>query len=237
MVILSAIMSQPSKKDTETTAENSSSTPPRRRFWKADQSMIATLALAVISLCALFVSIYQTRVLSLQQEVMAEQQRIMTESAKAQLWPNVDIGTVVSYNNDSLVTLSFQMSNTGTGPAIIENVSIQYLGRYIRTWEEMTKVDTLLPLEEHGRFSTSGITDRVIQAGEKFDFLVIERAPNLLAYLESILDRKGNLAITICYKSVFNEHWTLKTQLGSTVPSERMQVDACVLSDSLSFTQ
>ena len=40
----------------------------------------------------------QTRVLSQRQEVMAEQQRIMTESAKAQLWPNLEVYRVRGSN-------------------------------------------------------------------------------------------------------------------------------------------
>lgn len=92
----------PTNGRSETDNDPSTASPPaKKKSWSADQSLIATLALAVISLCALFVSIYQTRVLSMQQEVMAEQQRIMMESAKAQLWPNIEVGYMNSTAGDT----------------------------------------------------------------------------------------------------------------------------------------
>ncbi|MEM6877317.1 MAG: hypothetical protein AAF544_02065, partial [Bacteroidota bacterium] len=44
---------------------------------------ITTIAVTIISLCALVVSIYQTKLL-------AEQQELATKAEKAQLWPNLD---------------------------------------------------------------------------------------------------------------------------------------------------
>ncbi len=89
---------QPSPATPEQPLANNPATAPPKNRWPLDQSLVATLALTIISLCALFVSIYQTRVLSQQQEVMAEQQRIMTESAKAQLWPNASFGRYRAYD-------------------------------------------------------------------------------------------------------------------------------------------
>ncbi len=229
-------------KSSEPAAEDSTNEtkpPVPKKFWSADQSLIATLALAVISLCALFVSIYQTRVLSMQQEVMAEQQRIMTESARAQLWPNVELSTNKAYSTgDSLVKLNFEIRNTGTGPAIIEHVTIRYQNQDLQKWDDMSMIDTLMSIDENGSISTSTIFNRTIQAGEEFDFLQIEGLPTLLAYLESLFDDGQGFDITVCYKSAFNESWVVEDLLGSTNSSaKRTKVDACVSIDSIAFTQ
>ena len=221
-------------------AEGQPTDPPKRssykenRWWKElDQSLVATLALAVISLCALFVSIYQTRVLSLQQEVMAEQQRIMTESAKAQLWPNVDLGIHREVNDDTLTKIDFEVSNTGTGPAIVDGVNIKYKGQYVRNVFELLKLTNLDTAFES--LSTSQLSHRVIQAGEEFDFLSITGKKNtLLDSLNSELD-EGSMVITVCFRSTFNEYWLLTDTIGSYSVAQRVMIDSCSSTDKTMY--
>ena len=67
-------------------SEQSTSTEKeKKKKWYLDRSAVSTVAVVVINLCALIVSIYQTRLLSLPQQVMVEQQEIMIDWLKAEL--------------------------------------------------------------------------------------------------------------------------------------------------------
>ena len=101
---------------------------PRWKSWTTDHSLIATIALSVISLCALIVSIYQARVLSSQQRAMEAQQEIMIQNAKAQLWPSLQIGLSVNGLGEQGVELDLELGNSGTGPAIIEGLQVAFRG-------------------------------------------------------------------------------------------------------------
>ncbi len=214
--------------------DNTTTAAPKNR-WPLDQSLVATVALTVISLCALFVSIYQTRVLSQQQEVMAEQQRIMTESAKAQLWPNVGVGRSRSYDREgmNLESLEFTIGNAGTGPAIIESASVQYEGKYARSWGELFRLtdypDTLSTVRDDALISR-----RVIPANEASTFLGLSQNQPLMEHMNRIIDNEG-FTITICYRSVFNDYWLREQKFGREGFDRIIPVDSCVIADSLAF--
>ena len=205
------------------------------RWWeRIDHSLFATIALTIISTCALFVSIYQTRVLSLQQEVMAEQQRIMTENAKAQLWPNVGIGRSRGYENGVISELDFSIGNTGTGPAIIERVTLQYQGKYARNWWELFNL-TNLPDTIPQIITNSRISGRVLQSGEGSVFLSLSDNQPLMEHFARIIEEEQGITVTICYKSVFDDHWLLEAKLGEA--GERaFPVETCSIADSSAFT-
>ncbi len=212
-----------------------SSEANRKKGWTLDQSLLATVALSVISLGALIVSIYQTRVLSMQQEVMAEQQRIMTESAKAQLWPNAGVGRFRNYDRKGirLDSLRFTIGNSGTGPAIIEKAAVQYEGKYVKTWGEFFRLtnypDTLPTLAYRGR-----ISQRVLPANEGSTFLGLSFNQPLMEHMGKIIDNEG-FTITICYRSVFNDYWLREHKYGQQDFDRLMPVDSCVIADSVAF--
>ena len=233
---------QPSPETPEQPPVNNPAAPEQKKRWTIDQSLLATVSLSIISLCALIVSIYQTRVLSSQQEVMAgqqrimaEQQRIMTESAKAQLWPNVEISRYRANKQDSIYQLGFTVANTGTGPAIIEGITIKYQGKYAKSWKSLFKLINL-PDTISSTVDNQLLSGRVVQAGEQTTFLDVSSYPPLMNYLARILFQEENPPeITVCYKSVFNDYWLLTTELGGSEYARSLSEDSCVIADSIAF--
>ena len=216
--------------------QNSESSDRKEKWWKRiDQSLLSTIALTIISLGALLVSIYQTRVLSLQQEVMAEQQRIMTQNAKAQAWPNIEISSASRTYNMITSKLRIDVTNTGTGPAIVENVTIRYAGKYIQSWWDLWTLGILPDSIPQTVGSVSTISDRVIQAGEQFVFLSLDNNPALMNYLYQKMRNGNGPVITVCYKSVFNDHWQLSTTLGSPEKDRAIAVDSCLSVGNTAF--
>lgn len=169
---------------------------------KYDYHLISTIALSVISLCALIVAIQQTVVLSRQQE-------IMVQTAKSELWPRVGMGMTYGVLNDSITPLKLNVGNFGTGPAIVQEVSFQVGDRHIKNYEDLFNA---LGIKQIGvtDVGTSKINDRVIQPGEVFSFLQVDDFTLLSdAIHRSIM--QNNLQVTIVYKSVFDDYWKVTT--------------------------
>ena len=233
---------QPPKETNDQSPLDNPAAPPPKKGWTLDQSLLATVALSIISLGALIVSIYQTRVLSMQQEVMAgqqrimaEQQRIMTESAKAQLWPNAAIGRNRAYDpkGEYLESLEFTIGNSGTGPAIIEKATVQYEGKYAKSWGELFRLtnypDTLSTVKDN-----ASISGQVLSANENSVFLGLSDNQPLMEHMNRIIDNEG-FTITICYRSVFNDYWFYERKLAQEGYGHLTPVDSCVIADSIAF--
>src|SRR5262245_48743211 len=92
----------------------------------ARQSRRAQLGSAiavVISLIALGINLYQTRLLQAQ--------------ARATVWPYVLIGG--SYQSSpTATTYAVFVDNDGVGPAIVKSVRVTLEGRPVRTWPELS---------------------------------------------------------------------------------------------------
>lgn len=201
---------------------------PRWKNWTTDHSLIATVALSVISLCALVVSIYQARVLSSQQQAMEAQQEIMIQNAKAQLWPNLQIGLDVNTLDGGEIALTLSVTNSGTGPAIIDAVQIELSGKYVRSypelWTLMEAPDTL-----GGRYGTSSIGNRTIQAGERVEFLRFGDNYALASLFYQRIIQGQSPTFYFCYRSVFDDHYLLEGTFDSNSFDVAEPVENCEL--------
>ena len=221
-------------------ASKSTATSDKKR-WKVDHYVASTLALVVISMCALVVSIYQTRVLSQQQEVMSAQQEIMAaqqemtmRNAKAQLWPNLEVGLEIGYDGSTIEELGFEIMNTGTGPAIIEGVTVEYNGGYAGSWWDMWSL-AQLPDSITRTISNDVVASRVIQAGEGYNFLSLNGNQALMEFFREELRNQNGPTITICYRSVFDEYWLLRRKIGEVDYDRAQSVEICTINDSIAF--
>ncbi len=207
----------------------------KNRIFGIDYYLISTVSLAAISLCALIVSIYQTSVLSGQQEVMDEQQKIMRnqqelmqQNAKAQLWPRLRVDGSISLEDDNVNELQFGLANEGTGPAIIKYVAVGYNGRYATSWYDLffqANVLDSIPF----MINSQPINNRVIQAGERYTYLSLDENPPLMnrVYQDNI-DGEG-LEIVLCYCSVFDEYWMIEGKISSLASTAPTPVDSCIV--------
>lgn len=177
-----------------------------------------TFAVILISLFALFVSLYQTRIL-------VQQTQLNTESAKAQLWPrvNLDFGGVFSTEIASYEEVWLKMTNVGIGPAIIQDFQIEYKGEEFSSWWSLCQY--LLPNEVYSssNFSMTNAnpTNQVIQAGESITvFALAPQEPTDFQVAFEALVAEDGPQISCCYQSVFKDSWVINGLLSADLLAE-----------------
>lgn len=155
------------------------------------QTFGTALAL-VISLSAMFISIYEANILKSQQTSM--------------VWPYLDI--TEQYDSDGF---GIQISNKGTGPAIVTSVQVDYNESPIENVDVL--MDSLNPYRTFGYdiLTNSTIGSQVFMSGE-------QRIVLGLPYNEEtriVLDNLNKVRIRIGYKSVLDEYWYFDSNDGS----------------------
>jgi len=180
---------------------------------------LATILALTVSLLTLFVYVRQTNILS-------EQTKLLAEQTRASLWPHVCIESSISHGGFYPLITSFSIivRNDGTGPAIVEHVVLKINGIEVETWDDFE--EKVSPPFEFG-YSNDGLFDKVIMPGESIKFVEFSNNFELLNYLYS--EHFDHLEIAICYKSIYNEYWTVvnKGFGNKQTVVERYQSDAC----------
>jgi hypothetical protein len=153
---------------------------------------IGTALAIIISLAAMFISIYEASILKSQQTSM--------------VWPYLDL---LQQNDNN--GFAIEISNKGTGPAIITSVQVDYNGLPIENMDIL--LDSLNPNRTFGYdiLSNNTLGNQVFMSGEK-------RVVFGLPYNDETRIVKSNLGkirIRIGYKSVLEEHWYFDSQDGS----------------------
>jgi hypothetical protein len=155
---------------------------------------IGTALAIVISLAAMFISLYEARIMESQQSAM--------------VWPYLDISQ--QYNDEGFAV---EVSNKGTGPAIITSVQVDYNGFPMESMDML--MDSLNPERTFGYdiLINNTIGDQVFMSGEK-------RIVFGLPYNDEtkIVQRNlGKIRVRIGYKSVLEEHWLFDSKDGAHV--------------------
>jgi len=163
------------------------SKPSTERF----QTLGTALALT-ISIVAMFISIYEANILKSQQTSM--------------VWPYLDLSQ--QYNKEGY---GVEISNKGTGPAIVTSVQVDYNGIPVENIDVL--LDSMNPNRTFGYdiLKNSTIGNQVFMSGEK---LMIFGLP----YTDEtriVLDNLYKVRFRIAYKSVLNEYWLFDTKDGS----------------------
>src|SRR6056297_3441757 len=184
---------------------------------KSPQTMIA-LSAVVLSVCGLFISMYEA-------SLIREQQR-------ASVWPNVEIQP--SIRNDSLKIF---VQNSGIGPARIMNASVSYQGEVKDNWADV--INSFNFRSDEMSDYQSLIQGSVLppDSGQEMIFRVASSADDQELNLAFQMGRaiiQEDLNINICYCSVYDECWTTELRYlvrksnGEPVPSrEALLVSSC----------
>ena len=146
---------------------------------------IVAISAIVISISALFVSIYEAG--------------LMRKSQRAATWPFIEI---LHTNLDNYFAL--KVYNTGVGPAKIRDFKITINNVEI---DEMAFRDTLRNhLGPDADITWSAVTGRVLPPGKDIAFFEIQDSLSL----RKIRNANVNLEIALCYCSVFDQCWVSK---------------------------
>ncbi|MEM1356571.1 MAG: hypothetical protein AAGF89_00125 [Bacteroidota bacterium] len=166
-----------------------------RKLWnrlrKIDANRSTALAAVFISLCALYVSVQEMR-------LMREQQRVS-------VYPHLSLSR--NYNNEGF---SVTLKNSGTGLARINSVQLTNGERYFKNWLEVG-AHYMSPEQVFGydRLFTVEANGQIIIPGESVRLLFLKWDPAIRKFEEDT--RK--LTMRICYSSLLDDHWILENKL------------------------
>ncbi len=160
------------------------------------QSFGTALAL-IISVIAMVTSIYEANIMKTQQSSMG--------------WPYLDFSEQYDSNG-----FGIELTNKGTGPAIITSVQVDYKGNPVPNMDVL--LDSLNPNRTFGYdiLRNSTIGNQVFMSGEKkivFGLPYNDETRVVLKNLKHIVMRVG-------YKSVLDEYWVFDTEEGTHLKQE-----------------
>lgn len=166
-------------------------------FWKEPQNIIA-FGVTLISVCALIVSITQTR-------VMFRQIELMDIQARASVRPIIGFERYRAFNPQTrqLIDYRLSISNKGVGPATIDDVYVEYHGQAIRGWEHLFN-NFNLPDSIPTYITNSKINNAVIQEGQ--EVVILDLSDNV-ALGRAIYKSLDSLSVKILYSSIYGDQF------------------------------
>ena len=180
-----------------------------KRAWYQSPEMIIGLSALVVSLVAVFVGIYSAY--------------IDREYARASVWPRLEIYRSFSSQAEKF---EYGVSNSGTGPAIINFVKVAEQGNAIKYWRELTIFQ-----QENVFFTQSQIGNRIIPTQQTVKPLQISGKSKIEKLADFIALETKNISIQICYCSIYDECW-LTDRTNNPAP-----VNECKLGEQARFLQ
>ena len=165
--------------------------------------MLVALSAILLSICGLFIAIYEAS--------------LIRQSQKASVWPHVQVGVSMMQEG---ITLHVQ--NSGVGPARILAGAVWYKGEIQKDWNDL--LGNILG-EKSGSvgFNLSLINGTVFPVSSEpktiFELTMDGNGadPEVIDQLRQAI-LSGEVDVTVCYSSVFDECWTSSLQdvLGRT---------------------
>lgn len=168
----------------------------------------AALSAALVGACALFVSIYQVR--------------LMRAEQATSIWPYLVVGVDNQGGEFSLAVL-----NLGVGPAVIKSAVLLVAGKPVLNWKAAQRI--ALPDHEIPFYTETPLNRWVFPAGAKSRIYVMPNSTETAPIREVLL----NSVIDLCYCSLRDECWTLAVSPGSPNLNRRRQ--QCVVREQVEF--
>jgi hypothetical protein len=167
-------------------------------MWYKNPEMIVALSALLIGLVTAFTSVYSAYV--------------DREYARASVWPRLELFRSFSGNS-----FSYGVTNSGTGPALIKTVTVQYDSKYIKAWNE---------IESFRNITQSHISNRTLPPQKSITPVLYKGEDvNALVKADELID------IELCYCSIYDECWIVNRSNRPTA------AEACVIDDKQIFQQ
>lgn len=185
--------------------------PARFSKWIARPQSIIALSALLLSVCGVFIAIYEAALVRRQQ--------------RASVWPYVEVSASLTRER-----IELRVQNTGVGPAQVRAAAVSQDGETRKGWADLIRGAGVGPLEVDTYYSL--IRGRVLprDSSPEVIFRLTEEggvaAPALIALLRREM-LEGRLDVEVCYCSVFEECWTsslqdvLRRSRGEPASSER----------------
>lgn len=163
---------------------------PDERAWYREPETFIALAALVVSVTAVVVGLYEAA--------------LQRKHDVAEVWPHLEISTWV---NDTSAT--FQIDNTGLGPAVVQFVDVRVDGKAQRTWDDALRT---LYGHEPPPHSEATAVEHALRPGDRTVLvtLPIRDVPR------DFWTWAGRLSVRVCYASVFEQHWIVTDTVGKS---------------------
>lgn len=170
----------------------------KRIKWYKNPEMIVALSALFIGLVTAFTSIYSAYV--------------DREYARASVWPRLEISR--SFNTN---LFNYQVSNNGTGPALIKYAKIQYKSKNIKVWKE---------IESFNNIRQSHIGNRTLSAQNSITPVLYKGKG-----AKELVKADDSISIELCYCSIYDECWVIERNNRPT------PIEACFIDPKEMFLQ
>jgi hypothetical protein len=160
------------------------------RPWYREPETFIALAALVVSLTAVAVGIYEAW--------------LQRAHDRAEVWPRLEVGT---WTSDSGATL--RIDNTGLGPALVDYIAVTVDGRPAHDWPSVIKS---LYGDQVSSFGHSTVFEHALRPGDQHAFVHIPAKSVPANFWDAI----ARLTVTVCYSSVFHEHWIVVDKPGQS---------------------
>ena len=166
--------------------------PARFSRWIARPQSLIALSAVLLSVCGVFIATYEAALVRRQQ--------------RASAWPHVEVAASMSRGRVEL-----WVQNVGVGPARVRTAAVSQGGETRKDWADLIRRAGVDP-KEVGSYYYSLINGRVLPPDSEREVIwrLTEEdgaaAPALIALLRrEILE--GQIDVTLCYCSVYDECW------------------------------
>lgn len=168
-------------------------TGKRKNFDRSDLIAVAAL---LMSMLALFVSIYEARILKDQHKIMVSQERNA-------VWPYVDGHLTYQYTDKILI--EYQLENKGIGPSRIGQSQLRVNDRAVESYSQLSEqLSAYFPDSVEVDLALVDMTNQILSPEEQVQILGIQvsRFKNDIE-----LVRNFTVSAEVCYCSIYNECW------------------------------
>ncbi len=150
----------------------------------------------VVSIIALLVSLYETRLMNKQYDLMMTQH-------KTSVWPHLSASLSSSISEEKKIRLT--LTNKGIGPAMISEVNIFFKGTLITSYDQLNSIVASTLEEDAFLLGTDAFNEKVLSPEEKYDVMLLSFPSEKSSFLNV-----EDFTYQVCYCSVYQECWNLK---------------------------
>ncbi len=136
-----------------------------------------------------------------------ESQAVRQQSA-ASVWPYVQFMIEDRSDADS-AHFSLSFDNVGVGPARMRGMQLIHRGEAVISWEAMTVALLGEAAELGSDYGQSSASRRVLAPGDSVTAFNTDRRDLALAIQRAVY--RGDVALSYCYCSIFDQCWTVAT--------------------------
>ena len=150
--------------------------------WYRQPEMIVALSAVIISMCALFATVFQAY--------------LERQSQHLSVWPRLELRVRTGSDFEILI------SNNGIGPAIVKSLKVSVDDEPVKSWHSTVQK---LTGEEPQVAQINSIQTSVIPPGTETLMLHIEKGSSAEIFHQNY----KRLDVEVCYCSVFDECWLI----------------------------